>query len=243
MKNFIQQLQDRIKNFIGYGNLNSKIWFVGIEEHCGDNIEELENRIRTTSNLKVLDIVRDMPGIDEHLAYFRNGARIQKTWRGIIKLIFAFEGRGVYNNNDIRNFQINELGRLNSRHALLEFLPLPNPGTNQWMYNRYGIDYLRDREGYEQKIYNDRVSLFKDIIGKEKPEIVIFYSMTYHNYWEQIMGDRGTEDILKYERERKNRVFKHVLNGTKYFVIPHMTRLSNEEINEIGNMISQDIKS
>ena len=40
-------LQDRIKNFWGYGSLDAKVWFVGMEEGLGPTVDtELEYDMR-----------------------------------------------------------------------------------------------------------------------------------------------------------------------------------------------------
>ena len=38
-------IEDRIENFLGYGNLDSEIWFIGMEEGFGDKKEVNGKRI------------------------------------------------------------------------------------------------------------------------------------------------------------------------------------------------------
>ena len=48
-------IENRINNFLGYGNINSKIWFFSIEEGTKGNLQALEERFRATRDKSILD--------------------------------------------------------------------------------------------------------------------------------------------------------------------------------------------
>ncbi len=57
---------NRIENFWGYGNLEGKYWFVGMEEGHDLDMGALEKRFIKTANRSVVDIVNGNP-MTQHL--------------------------------------------------------------------------------------------------------------------------------------------------------------------------------
>ena len=49
-------IANRIKNYWGYGNLDSDMWFIGMEEGFSGSLHDLEKRFIKTKNKSVTDI-------------------------------------------------------------------------------------------------------------------------------------------------------------------------------------------
>lgn len=63
---------------------------------------------------------------------FSKGARLQNTCQQLIRILLAATGQ-KFNIDDVRNYQINELGRSDKNTCLLELLPLPSPSSQDWI--------------------------------------------------------------------------------------------------------------
>ncbi|MFA5736971.1 MAG: hypothetical protein WCX70_02895 [Candidatus Paceibacterota bacterium] len=119
-------IQERIKNFWGYGNLNSPYWFIGMEEGYNETNEILLDRFTATAHKQTYDIYDDLKIDPGHVYWFEDGAPIQPTWRRLIEMMLYAETHTFPDKEAVRAFQINKLGRKNSNNALLELMPLPS---------------------------------------------------------------------------------------------------------------------
>lgn len=116
-------LEKIVDTFYGYGNYQGNYWFVGMEEAGGD-FNDINNRINIWSNRGKQEI-EDIA--EYHIAMETWDARIQPTWKGLIRIILSAKGRENIDREDVRKYQINELGRKYKETCLLELLPLPSP--------------------------------------------------------------------------------------------------------------------
>ncbi len=225
-------IEDRINNFWGYGNLNAPIWFIGLEEGFTGNLDDLEKRLLKTQGKSVLDCHADMLEVTDHIKFYRGtNPPLQSTTKKLIAILFYLKGKTVFDNDDIRRFQGTQFGRLNSDHCSLEFLPLPNNKSDSWIYDFIGIDYLSSRKKYEQTIFPRRIALFRDIIDKYSPKVVIFYTLKFKDSFESIIGKKADhigEDVFACKKD-----------NTSYFIITHPTAtgLSNEKWEKISMKI------
>jgi len=128
-----------INTFYGYGNYQGDYWFIGMEE-SGGGLEDISNRISTWSKrgqreLEDVAEYHDAIGVTN---LFSEGARLQPTWNKLIRIILS-STRSDFNIEDVRNYQIKELGRSNRNTCLLELFPLPSPSASEWRYNQYSL--------------------------------------------------------------------------------------------------------
>lgn len=212
-------IEDRINNFWGYGNLNSPIWFIGMEEGFTGNQKDLENRFLRTKGKSVLDCHKDMLDVPDHIKFYRgSNPPLQKTISKLIATIFYLQGKSNFDNDEIRKFQGTKFGRLDSNHCSLEFLPLPvnNTNTNSWKYAAIGIDYLLSRNKYQEKIFPIRIKLFRQLIQKHSPKVIIFYSLTFKSQWESIIGS--------FANNLGDETYACQNGDTCYFIISHPAR-------------------
>jgi hypothetical protein len=147
-------LEDFIRSFVGYGNLDSHVWFIGMEEGGGATENEVLARLETWTNrgrMQVEDvhdfhiacqqIQADQPillpqeialtnWLDQH---FLPGADLQFTWERIIRLMRSNLGLDLVL-EEMRQYQVNGFARIESRLAILELFPLPSPKSRIWNY-------------------------------------------------------------------------------------------------------------
>lgn len=182
-------IEKRINNFLGYGNLNSNIWFIGMEEGLGKETD-LEKRFNRTKDKPVIDLQDGMTGVQDHMKWFSSCSNIQKTWWKLILILLTLKSDNEITNEKIKEFQREEFGRLNSNHCSLEFMPLPCHSIKKkdWFYKKFKIDYLESRKKYLDKIMPSRIKLFQDLIKKYNPKIIICYSFSYLKKWKEIVG-------------------------------------------------------
>jgi hypothetical protein len=190
-------LAEFCKTFLGYGELTAPIWFIGMEEGGGERIEEIEARLDAW-------VRRNMPVVDD-LAVFHQefgdtsrfvpGAPIQSTWRQLMRTMLILRGMaqaGKAATELIRQYQIAEFGRIGSGVALLELMPLPKPGINEWPYDAWTcpdtMPYLQSIPLYKAEIEPIRIDAIRQAILDHGPRVVVFYGKGYQKQWEAICG-------------------------------------------------------
>src|SRR3989344_5832651 len=210
-------IEKRINQFWGYGNLNSDIWFIGMEEGFNGTLIDLENRFNSTKDKSIIDLQQDMKTVKDHMKWFLTNSNIQRTWGKLILILLTLNSDENVDNSKIKEFQRKEFARLDSNHCSLEFMPLPCRSIKEkdWFYDKFNIDYLKTRKKYLNKIMPIRINLFQDLIKKYNPRIIICYSFSYLKKWEEIIG-------CNLKNKEKN-FYYCKLNNTYFFVIPHST--------------------
>jgi hypothetical protein len=108
-------LETFINTFYGYGNYQGDYWFIGMEER-GGGFEDINNRLNTWSSRgqhELEDVAKYHEAMGE-FDLFGKKAKLQRTWGRLIRIILAAtlqDFNNEDNNEDIRNYQRNELGR------------------------------------------------------------------------------------------------------------------------------------
>lgn len=205
-------LKSRIKNFVGYGNLKSDIWFVALEEGCDGSADGLMRRFLRTNGKKIID---PRP----HDRWFGDGASIQPTWGKLIRILLAIEHpkKRMPDKEQVRGFQIEKFGKRKANHAMLDLMPLPCRSLQSWHYAEFGVGHLETRKSYERIYLNKRTELFQELIKKHGPKAVVFCGINQlHKAWRGIAGG-------KFKSVDAGRGKLHFKDGgrTRYFVIPH----------------------
>ncbi|OQK18440.1 hypothetical protein AU255_11665 [Methyloprofundus sedimenti] len=222
-----------IESFYGYGNYEGDIWFIGMEEGGGSSLLEIQNRLNTWNHhLKpeLEDIYLFHTGIqvDE---YFRQQPKFQNTWKQLIRILLTYQGK----NADLeacKLYQRDKLARHNSDHCLIELLPLPSPSAASWLYGKYSnIETLKSRELYTLSNVDRRIAHLKERIKVHQPEIVIFYGMSYVDYWKKIAGQD-----LQLSNTHLGKFFYANNTETKYLIMNHPAAhgVTNQYFSDIG---------
>lgn len=195
-------LEDYMHNFYGYGNTDSDLWFIGMEEGGIDSVAEMPLRMAVWKN-RGSRVLEDL--IDYHHAvgtigisrFLGTKPALQPTWKQLIRVLFSIE-RISFDNEYIRDFQRTRLGRLQGNHALLELLPLPNPSVDptHWDYHNHSqLPYLIDRKSYESRLIPHRIAGLRKQIQQYRPRVVVFYGANwiYKAWWQRVIDVRYTE--------------------------------------------------
>lgn len=231
-------IENRINNFWGYGNLKSKFWFMSMEEGTNGNLEELEVRFIKTKDKSVLDCYQDMLDVPEHIKYYSGyNPPLQSTMSKLIRVLLNITQAGNVDNEDIRKFQRDKFGRLDCDHCSLEFMPLPVPRSDKWIYSRIDLDYLISRDAYNSVIMSRRIKLFNQLIIKYRPEIVIFYSLKYRDNWSEIANQNF--------KLIGDNIWHSSSDLTNFFIIPHpqMHGMKTSDWDNYGKLIKGYVKN
>ena len=186
-------IQNRIDNFWGYGNLDGSYWFIGMEEGHNLGNDILEKRFIKTFDKNTVDIIEGLSVIKD-LKWFKPPfPPVQRTYKGYIIIKLFIELGRMPDIEEIRLFQLNQLGRefVNGKandHSILELMPLPAPSTskNDWPYKDFGIEDLSTRKKYLEKYKPIQIEKLHNLIKKHNPKLAVFYSTTYLEDWKKV---------------------------------------------------------
>ena len=248
-----EKVEKYMNSYYGFGNWNSNIWFVGMEEGGGQDEDEVNKRIESWSTTKK-DLI-DNKAHHERIGitqFFDRGV-LQKTWMRLIRLKLSIEGKlsGISSEDTemIREIQKNSWGRLDSDNALLDLFPLPSPNAKDWFYNEKfnwtEIEYLKNRETYRNELETPRINYLYKKLTKHAPRLVIFYSKEYTSYWNKIVrSDFDTESKILFSRG-KNEVRAITKGATCFIQVPFPGRNAQSNVfwTEAGEKIRNHLKS
>lgn len=212
----------RLTNFLGYGQPNRSIWFLGMEEAAtGTTRLSLGATLPPIADLRQAHI--NCLKIPKHHLGKRN---IQPTWRPMCQLMLRLNGRPA-TREAIRKYQAENLGRLRGTTFLAELLPIPKPTFDSWPYASIYPQWptLND---YHRAMLPRRKNILKIAIGKYNPNVIIAYGKRFWPYYTEILGGKGF---------RKSGPFLVRLNPRKSvsaILVPHMaSRQMNGQINRL----------
>lgn len=231
-------LFDYMKGFWGYGAEGADYWFVGMEEGGGDSYEDVNKRIVQWDNRgrKALEDLYEYHMDIQVSKWFRKNAPLQPTWNRLIRVLFSAKGLEP-EREDVRTYQIEQLGRSNGEVCLLELLPLPSPTTNHWIYSKHSdIPTLANREKYTQKIGIERAKKITQLIIQHQPKFVMFYGVGYLDWWRKVANTKLTPKTL----HNKTAYFGK-LENTAIAISQHpvATGVSLDYFHEIGRNLSE----
>jgi hypothetical protein len=173
----------KIEGFLGYGNPNAPIVFIGLEEGLAD-VRRLDGdlRYRSTFSKSVMDVFGAHLGLAKGRKLFGDKPRGQRTWRVIADVLLRWEDRVPEGKKDRaalrKQYRGNVLGDEDDLALLLELLPLPHVNSKHWLYKRY--NRYNDRDDYEAKIIDKRLDLLRDAVAQCERKAIICYG---HKSW------------------------------------------------------------
>lgn len=210
-------------NWLGYGNINGDIWFVGAEEGGAEIWREgiatlsfedsLEKRSKFSLSCSFKAVWEDIYGIP--LNCFKGIT----TWHFMSAFILAIENKKVDSKN-IKDFLfINKsLGSLGSNHFMCELLPLPKKSETDFPY----VGRWRNLQEYMNEVIDKRFSMIADAIEKSQgAKLIIVY-------------DNKTQTLIKDKWIKNNKdsvVFDYSNNGKKpQKYILHFSKIADRNI-------------
>jgi len=222
-------LNNYIGSFFGYGRWSAPIWFVGIEEAGGRTECELEQRLAvwTSRGKKELeDAPTFYPQSGNHFWHGQE-ADLQETWKQLIRMLLVARGK-TDNDDAILDNQRSHWGRADGRECLAELLPLPSPSSTTWNYRRWSdLPWLQTRLDYQNYVTLKRASFLQQQIEQHKPQVVIFYSSTWHRLWGLIARGVWGQAI-------PGKLMGLDCEVTSFYVTRHPRAESDEYFREIG---------
>ncbi|GJM42552.1 MAG: hypothetical protein DHS20C20_28340 [Ardenticatenaceae bacterium] len=210
-------------DFVGYGSLNSDVWFLGMEEAGGG-----EANIRTRLKFRTVE-----DNADAHkllgITKLHWGKRvIQRTWRGMCYIMLRLENKEPSREN-IRIYQAEQLGRKQGNTLLTELMPIPKPKISRWGYENLMPQFV-SREDYYQKVKPQRVAYLRQLLQEHRPPVVIGYGKTF---W------ASYKDLFPHHDFEKEGIFEVANNqGTLVILTGHFTsRTMNGKFDDIVAII------
>jgi hypothetical protein len=179
-----------IERFIGYGDIEAPVVFVGMEEGLGD-VNHLEDDLRYRSTFEpVMDVRQAHLGLEKGPELFGIHPRSQRTWWVASDLMMHFEGH-LPTDKDQRaalrkRYRTTLLGSELGDSLLVELLPYPHPSKRDWLYRAYKF---KTREAYETSVIVDRLKLLGDAIGKYPRKAIICYGLANWKWFKRLFPD------------------------------------------------------
>lgn len=193
MNDFADSLSRYMAEFVGYGPLTAKSWFLGPEQAGVENVEDLRRTLTAWEELGASPVV-DLHTFHTKLGvtrFFGENAPTQSTWRKLIRIALLIEGVEPTPQR-IREYQANQLGRQEGDVLIGELLPLPKKSYASWPYGELASEHsnLKDRKTYLESVLPMRVAMMRKLIAAQRPERVLFYgtSGVLRPAWLEVAG-------------------------------------------------------
>ncbi|WP_371055201.1 hypothetical protein [Rhodosalinus sp. K401] len=189
------EIDEFASGFYGYGDFDSPLWFIGMEEGGGDSAGEVTNRIRAWQQ-RGCSPLEDVA--EYHDAFIESGFSSitkQNTWSALSRIQLAYNS-GSKSGLSVRNHWRQQLGRRGSATCIMELNPLPSPSITTWKYPEFtDMPFLASRIAYNARYRSGRIASIKDMNVQHAPKAVIFYGKKYESFWAEIAG-------VPFEREQ-----------------------------------------
>ena len=208
---------------LGYGNPKGDFWFIGPEE--GGSAASMQNRMKIWNELGSEEHFHDLKNF--HLI-FKNGTerffegkvKLQKTWNGLIEVLFGIQGKENALETK-KEYQSSQLGSTNGETLLAELFPFASKSLNdsEWMEL-----FSESKKDYWDKYASQRIQLIAVQIEIYKPKFVVFYSVAFSSYWEQIINQVGGKKIIQNSSDTNVSIFRST--DTTFAIIAHPVAFS-----------------
>lgn len=202
-----EQVKDYTENFYGFGDFDSDIYIIGMEEGG----TELEHRINIWKKFKsphlldTYEMHKDMPSINGTLySNYYDKEKWQPSISPIIKgIIIPILNYNVAKKESWREFQAYHFGRVNLNNGYktcaMELYPLPCRNEKTWLYTNI-VNMNKDE--FRKCIVKKRVKSIKGFIHHHHPKFVLFYggltNPDFNKYWDKIAGSEvWDEQVVK----------------------------------------------
>jgi hypothetical protein len=162
-------------DFIGYGNADARVVFVGVEEGLKRDVDlYAELSARSTYN-QYMDLFECRDGGSDN-RHFAGQLILQRTWGTMCRVMLARDKRDYTSLNAAKDYQAASLGRLRGETLLTELFPLPAPSTREkdWPY-RATFPEFADRKDYEEMVLDRRIATLTKHFEEHSPDLVICY--------------------------------------------------------------------
>jgi len=183
-------LENRIATFLGYGNPSAPYWYLGLEEGGTSDATFIEHRLDLWNQRGRLmfEDLKDYHINTDLRPFVGHQPRLQATWKQLVRITLAAKDHPL-DNEAIREYQGQRLGRHKGETALLELSSLPAARYSDWPYPELSdLPDLRDRETYQHVLFHKRIALIQRLVDLHKPEFVVMYGTSFQKYWKRLLG-------------------------------------------------------
>jgi len=227
--NLSQQEKEKLITFLGCGNADAPIWFIGMEpgacEKCLSLEENVEVRINSFGETISLS--------EAHHLLKEDNQKPSQVWLFASKIIRSLLNASDWDNTEKAKEYIHmKLGAINGITLAVELLPLPRPNIKIWP----GIykELFRNYKTYKEIILKKRLEFLKKKILIHKPKFIFAYGPGNHNDYRKLSGVETKwayfPDLLKgcsssdsYSSDRAlSYVFIGTSNETIYVLLPFL---------------------
>ncbi len=191
-------------NWLGYGQVNSPIWFMGMEEGGAEIWRNKTKTLRQSLEIRSTFILQmDFQYVWEDLYNVPlESFKGPTVWRFMAAFLLELDGAQV-NATTIENFLFSSktLGRSNSNHFLAELMPLPKP-------SRASIEpyhsIWKSVKSYEQDVEEKRFEIIKETLTKnDNVKIIVSYDRNLTELiYNQFSLEIETAENWKYNEEQ-----------------------------------------
>lgn len=239
MKNLPNKLVEEYAfGFFGYGSWKAKIWFVGMEEGGGGDIDDVNSRLDTWErrSKQALDDCRSFHLARGEKRWHDNPRQVQRTWKQLIRMFLLTKGR-TDSHQEWLAFQQNEFGKKGGEVCTIELLPLPSPGLDTWKYGEWSkLPWLSSRADYESYLLKNRIFSIQTKIKEFTPRIVVFYGSSWLRHWAKIAN-------VTFGQAIEGKLMIGERDGVTYYVTRHPARQSDSYYTEIGEFLRRKHKN
>lgn len=153
--------------YLGSGDINSKLWFVGIEEG---------GEVITEQNLS-----EQIKLCKQETQFFDDASSSTPVWSIISELLY--EKFSQKNNLDKQEYRKKLFHKDFSYFFLTELFPLPRPNNSTWSENYYKLFGYTQSDFYEylSDVRSFRFPILYNKWAEKKPELTICFGSTYWN--------------------------------------------------------------
>lgn len=218
-----QELEQLI-DFIGYGALDTPIWFVGIEE--GGSEKRLRNRLAFSQ-------VEDLKNAHIKAGHKRNWGEVelQDTWARMCWVMLELEGKDIYDQKLTLEYQANKLGRADGDTLLTELFPLPKKRLKDWGFGTL-LPKVESQRKFKRRVRKRRFEKINELIKAYKPKVVFFYG----RYWE---NHKDRFDPVRFSKRKK---FLFATSGETLFILSnHFVLVGRDQVRDMVKFIKQNV--
>jgi len=218
----------KIETFIGYGNADARVVFLGMEEGLRRDAD-LEADLRARSKYEpYMDLLRAQTDLDGPSAYFGEAPITQKTWRPMCHLMLRMAGVSKPSREERLRYQADKLGRHGGDTLLAELLPYPHSDSGQWLYGKFGR--FKSREAYAETVIPRRQVILRELFRAHAPDFIVAYGKENWPHYQAIFNNAewAVDGPFSFAQWGKSHVIlTHALSGRQFNTDDQLDRFAS----------------
>lgn len=177
-------LRDYSDTFRSIGDLDNKVWFLGLEEGGGRSLNKAASKITSWEESGRPQVsYLSGPGAqneanNEYLPKTGDQAKLHKIWSNQLRLLLGIQGAPL-SNDAVRNLQVGQHGTAGGPTCLLDLYPLPCKNAGSWVYDQVAFDDavaandFATRQSYYSTYLPRRIEKLTSLIDTHKPDALV----------------------------------------------------------------------